>query len=78
MNDPGLDEPIREQTREAERSLENGEKTDGNSTRRRRSGGGGRIGSPGEWFGGKLAKEEDKVDKALTQPKFVIQYSFLR
>jgi len=75
MNDPGLDRPIRE----AERSLEEGiEKIEGESTSRRRSGGGSRIKSPGERSGGGLAKEKDKVDKALTQPKFVIQYSFLR
>lgn len=75
MNDPGLDKPIRE----AERSLEEGiEKIEERSTSRRRSGGGSRTMSPGERFGGGSAKEKDKGDKALTLPKFVTQYSFLR
>ena len=74
MNDPGLDKPIRE----AEQSLEEGiEKIEGKSTSRRRSGGGSRIMSPGERFGGGSAKEKDKGDKALTLPKFVIRCSFL-
>jgi len=78
MNDLGL-ESIQEQGREAEPSLEDGiEKIDGESTSRRRRGGGVRTGSSGERFGGVLATEQDKVDEALIQPKFVIQYSFLR
>ncbi|PWW77506.1 hypothetical protein C7212DRAFT_356929 [Tuber magnatum] len=76
MNDPDLDEPTREQTREVERSLRGGaRKADGESTSRRRSGGGSRIGSPRAQLGGELVKEGDdnKVEKALAQPKFVVQ-----
>ncbi|CUS14946.1 unnamed protein product [Tuber aestivum] len=73
MNDSDLNGPTQEQAREVERSLRGGvRKTDGESTARRRNGGGSRIRSPGEQPTGRreLVGEEDSdgVDKALTQP----------